>query len=199
MWARYLALGDSVTAGYGDDTDDLECRSWADWLVDGLRAATPSLEYRNVAAPGATAAVLLASQVPEIERFRPDLVSVTVGANDARVAEWTAEGFKDQFATILRCATSAGAQVMTATYADVESTIRTAGGEIRNSWRLYFDRMHEVNEAIREVGRTFDAVLVDMESSEANDARYLSRDFTHPNALAYRLIGRVAHQTLLAR
>jgi lysophospholipase L1-like esterase len=199
MWSRYLALGDSVTEGVGDDVGDLECRSWADWMVDGLRVTTPDLEYRNVSSAGATASTVLSAQIQEIERFGPDLVSLTVGANDARVPGWTASAFEAELTSILESAANVGAQVMTATYADVETTIKQAGGEIRDSWRLYFDRMHEVNAVIRKVGERFDARLVDMESTEANDARYLSRDMTHPNALAYRLIGQTALKVVTAR
>lgn len=196
MWSKFLALGDSVTEGIGDDVGDLACRSWADWMVDGLRVGLPELEYRNVASGGATALTVLRTQIPEIEKFGPDLVSVTVGANDARVRDWTAAAFESEYALILESVASAGAQAMTATYADVEGVIKQSGGAIRESWRLYFDRMHEVNEVIRRVGERFDACLVDMESTQANDMRYLSRDMTHPNALAYRFIGQAALEAL---
>jgi len=199
MWSRYLALGDSVTEGVGDDAGDLACRSWADWLVDGLRVTAPGLEYRNVSSAGATAAVVLGAQIGEIESFRPDLVSVTVGANDARVPSWTASVFEAELTSIFDWAASVGAEVMTGTYADVEMTILGAGGRTRDSWRLYFSRMHEVNAVIRKVGERFDACLIEMEYTEASDARYLSRDMTHPNALAYRLIGQTALGILAAR
>ena len=196
MWSRYLALGDSVTEGVGDDVDDLTCRSWADWLADGLRQAQPELEYRNIAKRGATCATVLRTQVPEIELFGPDLVSVTIGGNDARVREWTPDAFETELTSILEAVAASGAQAVTATYADVEDVIARAGGTIRESWRLYFARMHEVNAVIRKVSVLQGACLVDMESGAASDARYLSRDFTHPNALAYRMIGRVALECL---
>jgi len=199
MWSRYLALGDSVTEGIGDDVGDLACRSWADWLVDGLRVATPDLAYRNVASAGATARVVLGTQIQEIERFGPDLVSVTIGANDARVPEWTASAFESAYASILEAATRGGAQVIVGTYPNTEATIVQAGGEIRDSWRLYFARVNEVNAVIRMVGKRFDAYLIDMEPTKANDARYLSRDMTHPNALAHHLIGQAALEVLASR
>jgi len=122
-----------------------------------------------------------------------------VGANDARVPGWTASAFESELTSILESIESVGAHAMIGTYADVESVIKRVGGEIRDSWRLYFDRMHEVNAVIREVGGRFDAYLLDMESTEASDARYLSRDMTHPNALAYRFIGQTALDVLTAR
>jgi lysophospholipase L1-like esterase len=198
-WARYLALGDSVSEGVGDDAEGVTCRSWADWLVDGLRETAPRLEYRNVALRGATCATVLDQQLPEIARLSPDLVSVTIGGNDARVAEWTAPGFEAEYSAILEAIASAGALALTATYADVEAVIAQAGGTIRDSWRLYFERMHEVNAVIRDVSARYDACLVDMESTAASDPRYLSSDFTHPNALAYRMIGQFALDALAAR
>jgi lysophospholipase L1-like esterase len=199
MWTAYLAIGDSVSEGVGDDVGDVRCRSWTDWVAEGLTTMAPGLRYRNVAYRGATAADVLCIQVPAIEAFAPDLVSVTVGANDARDPEWTTDAFASELAAILGSVAEAGAQAITATYADVRDTLARAGQEIPDAWRLYFGRMHSVNEVIREVGARFDACLLDMESSEAGDMRYLSRDLTHPNALAYRLLGQTALGALAAR
>ena len=95
MWTSYLAMGDSTTSGVGDAVDDLECRSWADWVAEALRSLEPALEYRNVARRGATAASVIQIQVPELDAIAPDFVSVTVGGNDARKREWTAEAFEE--------------------------------------------------------------------------------------------------------
>ena len=198
MYSKYLALGDSITAGFGDDVGDLTCRSWAQWLAEGLAATAPGIAFENLAASGATAIDVLRDQVPEIEVFQPDLVSVTVGANDARVPEWTAEDFRSNYASILQAAADADARIITGTYPDIEASVLKAGGKIRDSWRLYFDRMHEVNAVIREVSGTHGTCLIEMETPEASDPRFLSRDFTHPNALAYRWIGEVALGLLTA-
>jgi lysophospholipase L1-like esterase len=193
VWSSYLAIGDSATEGVGDAVGDLECRSWTDLLAEGLVPVMHGLSYRNIARKGVTASVVLREQIPVLEQMRPDFVSITVGANDARVPDWTPEAFRAQFASILEVAVGAGARVMTLAYPDVVSAIERAGHEIPPSWRPYFDRVHKVNEVIRAVGGRYDAWLLDLESlSEAQDLRYFSRDFTHPNALGYLMTAQVA-------
>src|SRR5262245_50473711 len=73
-----VALGDSVAAGYG---------------AGGLPAAYPARVgartgrlVRNLAEPGATSGDVLDDQLGRI-LVPPDLVTITVGANDIRFAE----------------------------------------------------------------------------------------------------------------
>ena len=200
MFKSFLAIGDSITEGYGDPVGGLACRSWADWVFDALRTVAPDLAYRNVGSKGATASTILREQVPEIEAVRPDLVSVTVGANDARKPGWTAKVFESQYASILDAISDAGAQVMTAAYPDITPALERAGQPVPESWRPYFERMHDVDEVIRQVGARYDAWLVDLEfDAMAKEPRYLSRDFAHPNALGYRESARVALGVLADR
>jgi hypothetical protein len=39
MWTAYMAIGDSVSEGVGDDVGDVRCRSWTDWVALGALAA----------------------------------------------------------------------------------------------------------------------------------------------------------------
>lgn len=200
MWTSYLAIGDSTTSGVGDAVGDLECRSWADWVADALRSVEPALEYRNVGRRGATAASVIQIQVPELDAIAPDFVSVTVGGNDARKREWTAEAFEEEYEQILDAITSRGAEVMTATYPDIRPALGKEGQQVPDSWLLYFQRMHAVNEIIRAVGDRQGAHLVDLESRRmAQDSTLVSRDLTHPNALGYRATAQEALNVLAAR
>lgn len=193
MWSRYLAMGDSASEGVGDDVDGLACRSWTELFAEQLAESGAPLEYRNVALRGSVTADVLRDQAPVLETFRPDLVSVTVGANDARVNEWTPKAFADDFSTLLAAIRATGAMTLTATYADIRGLIEFSRHTIPDSWRMYFERMQQVNRVIREVSARFGARVVEMEHSEAStDSSYISRDFTHPNALGYQLIARHA-------
>lgn len=200
MWSAYLAIGDSASKGVGDDVGALRCRSWTELLAEGLASDSPELKYRNVAYRGATAPGILRMQLPHLQEFGPDLVSVTVGANDARDPKWTAGAFSANFSAILAAIDDAGAQSMVATYPDIRSIFEQLGRNIRPSWKPYFERVREVNRIIREAGRSFDSLLVDLEWSEAaTDPQYLSSDFTHPNAIGYRLAARTALEAIEER
>ena len=89
---RYVALGDSFTAGTGgpeaapvptlEQPGDGSGVRWADRLAELLRAANPRLDYHNLAVAGAQSEEVAAAQVEVALRLRPDLVTLICGAND---------------------------------------------------------------------------------------------------------------------
>src|SRR3954447_18579915 len=79
---RYVALGDSFTAG----APGSGVPSFADRLAEILREASPALGYVNLAAPGARTCEVLSSQLPVALELRPDVVSLVCGGNDALLA-----------------------------------------------------------------------------------------------------------------
>lgn len=74
---RYVAMGDSFTAGTGCEPG----RSWADQLARRLGYGRPDFVYRNLAVEGAGSSEVL-DQLPAAVAFAPDLVTVVCGAND---------------------------------------------------------------------------------------------------------------------
>lgn len=79
---RYIALGDSLAAGYGANPTT---QGYAYLLYQkGTYDQTANTIFANAAVPGATSADVLAYQIPPaINRFRPDVVTLSVGGNDA--------------------------------------------------------------------------------------------------------------------
>ena len=80
---RFVALGDSYTIG----TSVAEGERWPDQLV----ARVPQLELvGNAAVNGYTSADLIENELPLLDRWSPELVSVLVGVNDVvqGVSDW---------------------------------------------------------------------------------------------------------------
>lgn len=75
---RYVALGDSYSAGLPEDDHP----PWPDLLADDLRRASPSLDFWNLAVVGATTPDVVSHQVPVAVELRPDLVTLVCGLND---------------------------------------------------------------------------------------------------------------------
>ena len=73
----YVAMGDSFTAGTGNEDGPV----WADLVAKRLREVNPSLRFRNIAVNGATSADV-AEQVNVALGLEPDLVTVICGMND---------------------------------------------------------------------------------------------------------------------
>ncbi len=77
---RYMALGDSLSAGYGAQpvTAGFVYRLYQRGVFD----ITPNMLFSNVGVPGATSEDVLLHQVPMATRFQPHVITITVGGND---------------------------------------------------------------------------------------------------------------------
>jgi lysophospholipase L1-like esterase len=78
---RYMALGDSLAAGYGA----VPATNGYVYLLyrEGAFDTVPNTLLANAAVPGATSRQVLDYQVPQaIEAFRPQVITLTVGGND---------------------------------------------------------------------------------------------------------------------
>jgi len=87
---RYLALGDSFTIGTGTTPD----RSFPAILVNRWWDAGIECDLRNPAVNGYTTDDLIREELPLVEAYAPDLVTVLIGANDI-VAALRDEGTVD--------------------------------------------------------------------------------------------------------
>ena len=78
---KYLALGDSLAAGY--KAIPVTKGYVYELYREGAFDTVPHTLFANAAVPGATSAHVLQHQVPQaIEAFRPDVITLTVGGND---------------------------------------------------------------------------------------------------------------------
>lgn len=78
---RYMAMGDSLSAGYGaiPATEGFVYRLYRSGAFDTV----PNTIFCNAGVPGATSSDVLAYQVPQaIKDFRPGVITLTVGGND---------------------------------------------------------------------------------------------------------------------
>lgn len=75
---RYLALGDSFTAGTGSSPEE----AFPARLAQALRAGGTDVVLENAAVNGYTSADVLSREVPLLASFHPTYVTLAVGAND---------------------------------------------------------------------------------------------------------------------
>ncbi|HEY5974534.1 MAG TPA: SGNH/GDSL hydrolase family protein [Geobacteraceae bacterium] len=78
---RYMAMGDSLSAGYGaiPATEGFVYLLYRSAVFDTV----PNTLFCNAGVPGATSSDVLAHQVPQaIRDFRPTVITLTVGGND---------------------------------------------------------------------------------------------------------------------
>lgn len=92
----YVAIGDSAAQGIGASRPD---RSYVGLLADDLRATTGrSVRVVNLSVSGATTMLAVRDQLPRLAHLMPDLVTVSIGAND--IAGWNPAEFERNISTI---------------------------------------------------------------------------------------------------
>ena len=156
-WSTYVALGDSLSAGRGDEGRDGRPVGWAQRLADVLSVRTAvRCRLINLAADGATVGQVLAEQLPAVAAYGPDLVSVTVGMNDIRVRGFDELSFKAGFGQLLGALAATEATLLTCTLPDVTAVMALSpdlAGVARERLRLASDIIREQRSEERRVGK----------------------------------------------
>lgn len=121
-WASFVALGDSFTEGLNDPDGDSGFRGWADRLAERLSAGNPELRYANLAVRGKLLNQILAEQLPEALRLRPDLVALSAGGNDILRPGTDPDALAELFDGAVAQLRDTGADVLIATGFDTRHT-----------------------------------------------------------------------------
>lgn len=116
---RYVAIGDSISEGIGDESLDGTLRGWCDRLAEHLDAAEPGLRYANLAVRGQTAHQVYDTQLAPALALRPDLVTVSAGMNDMMRRGFSVESTQAALDDIVRQLTEAEATVVVLSLPDM--------------------------------------------------------------------------------
>ena len=106
---RYLALGDSVTQGVG--ARDEQTGSFPALLAEKWRGEGCEVELQNAGISGYTARQILDEQVPQIEEFKPTVITFQSGGNDLANGV-SADDYRSDVQAVLDAATGSGARVI---------------------------------------------------------------------------------------
>jgi len=179
---RYVALGDSFTAGAFDSAE----RSFADRLAGLLRSANPELEYRNLAVAGARTPEVVAGQLEPALELEPDVVTLVCGGNDALLA--IRPDVRAHTAALERAlgalrARLPHAEIATATTPDPARFVPLRPRSARRVSRA----IDQINEATRGAAARHGVPCLDFAAHpEAGARRNYAADGYHPSATASR-------------
>ncbi|WP_316525424.1 SGNH/GDSL hydrolase family protein [Kitasatospora brasiliensis] len=189
---RFVALGDSLTEGVGDQVDE-GWRGWAAVLAHSLAPEGRRVEFTNLAYSGALTGELTLRQLPRALALRPQLAAVVVGGNDTLRA-----GFDIRRTTVELDATMGelsdhGARLLTACLPDPGSLLRLPTPLARPLAR----RMRAVNTVVHALTDRHRALHLHLaELPWQTERRLLSVDRLHPSAEGHHLIARRFHDLL---
>lgn len=157
---RYVALGDSSSAGLPDDPHP----PWTELLVADLRRESQDLAFHNLAVVGAASADVVREQLVPAVELEPDLVTLVCGMNDVL---WSVRPDRDAYRASLQPAverllrTPTPPLVVLATMADVSPYLPFGP---RSSARVARG-VAAFNPVVREVAACYGCALVDVERS----------------------------------
>jgi acyl-CoA thioesterase-1 len=178
---RYLALGDSFTAGTGaTPTEAFPARLVERWKQAGLEVT-----FENRAVNGATSQDVLMRQMDDVKTFNATFVTLLIGANDL-VRGANIGTYRAQLRRILTKLQDNGVALkkiclLPQPHWTASPTGSTFGvtGETINAW----------NEVVKEVAAINGCCFIDlfplMNKQAQSSKRVWSEDGLHPNAAAY--------------
>lgn len=166
----YVALGDSSAQGIGASQP---MNGYVGLLAGDIEQKTgKKVQIINLSVSGAKISDVIDHQIPQLNKYKPDLITISIGGND--VANNLLDGFGARF-DILASKLPRGTLVANVPY---------FGGRIRKNSDAI-----KANEIIRNSVEKYHLVLVDLQSPlrEQNSALNYSSDLFHPSDRAYRI------------
>jgi lysophospholipase L1-like esterase len=178
---RFAALGDSITAGYGDPVPG-GWRGWAQLLAEGL---APRVSFYKLAVSGALTADVVGEQLPAALRLQPDVASVIVGINDTLRGSFDADAIGRALTETVVQLRAVGAVVLTARLPDPGRML----GLPELLARPLARRVRAVNAITDVVAAQYGTVHFDAAGHpDTYDRRMWSVDRLHPSERGHRLL-----------
>ncbi|WP_437519981.1 SGNH/GDSL hydrolase family protein [Sorangium sp. So ce726] len=179
---RYLALGDSFTAGTGNQPAD----AFPSRLAELWRAQGRRVTLKNVAVNGYTTEDVQEREIPEVAPFRPTLVTLAAGANDY-VRRWSADAYRSRVRVLLRSIIDAGvAPDRIVALPQPDWSLSPAAASFGDPRQIGADIV-AFNTILRDEARAAGARYVDLYPlmHRQAEAQMLASDGLHPSARAH--------------
>jgi lysophospholipase L1-like esterase len=179
---RYLALGDSFTAGTGSRPD----QAFPQRLAVRLRARGTAIAVENLGVNGYTTDDLSARELPRVAPFAPTLVTLAIGANDL-VRGSTLERYRGQVRGILAAIVAAGVPAGRVFVLPQPDWSRSPVAADFGDPRAIRAKIEAYNDALRAEAEAVGARWVDLfpRMKREAEAGMIAPDGLHPAAGAY--------------
>lgn len=195
---RFVALGDSLTAGVGDPVDGV-WRGWAALLGGGAGGTGGPGEgwaFRNLAESGALTRDVEERQVPAALALRPDLAAVLVGVNDTLRRAFDIGDLAGRLDRVCGALAGHGALLLTACLPDPGTMLGLPAALARPLAR----RQRALNAVVHALSERHDAVHLHLaDAAWTADRSLWSADRLHPGERGHRVIAARFHALLAAR
>ena len=189
----YAALGDSLTAGVGTE-DYQEILPYL--LAEKMTGDDKQVLLNNYSFPGATAADVLSTLLPDAIKDNPDVITLLIGVNDIHNLVHDSE-FYGNYEEIVRL-------LKTETKADIYLiNIPLIGSDelMKGPYQALFDaRTREFNLIIKELAVKYSVKYIDLYTPSVGLFKrpgvHYSKDSFHPSASGYRLWADIIYDSI---
>ncbi len=172
---RYVALGDSLTAGVGVS----DYKNSYPYLIAKQLSFKNQVRLINLAHPGDNSIDLIHNQLPQVLALKPDLVTLLIGVNDIHNLKSENE-FRNNYWQIITTLKKTNAKIYVYTIPDLGSQ-----KIVYFPYNLLMDwRTREFNNVIKKFAQDNQLNLVDLYSISKVDDFY-SADQFHPGSAGY--------------
>ncbi len=187
---RYVAVGDSLSEGVGDEPwPDGTPRGWADRLAELLATHHGAVDYANLAVRGHRSVEILETQLVPALAMEPDVVTLTAGMNDILRPRLDVEQLRRRLVEIVTPFTTAGARVVVVPIPDISavspaSRLLERRRLVLNDIYRYLAQHHGMEPPAETVGTVFE------------DRRAWDEDRLHLSALGHARLATGAAEAL---
>lgn len=189
-WGRYVALGDSFTAGVGDPEPRSPggIRGWADRVAEELSEVRRDFAYANLAVSGLVIREILEQQLGPAIDLRPDLVTLSAGGNDLVFHRSDLDRLAGLLDHAVGLLSATGATIVLFTGPDWGAT--PLFGHIRG-------RVAVFNENLRTIAARHGAVIADLWTlRQLTDPQMWDPDRLHFSPMGHHTIAAMVLDTL---
>ncbi|MFX3636721.1 MAG: SGNH/GDSL hydrolase family protein [Candidatus Pristimantibacillus sp.] len=192
MWKQFVAIGDSLTQGIGDEVDGIALKSWVDHFAELHK---PALKFTNLAKRGLISKEIREQQLEQALALQPDLVSLIAGANDILKGRWNRNEYKNDMTSMVDALSKSGATIILGSQADF--TIRLPFPLEQK--QAIKEQLVEANEIVQSLSRQYNLYYIDFWNHPlAQDAAIWSKDLVHPNSRGYQKIAEMIFDRVAA-
>jgi lysophospholipase L1-like esterase len=189
---RYVALGDSYTIGTATRSP---AERWPDRLVAALGEGEPALELvANLGVDGFTSRDVIATELPQLGRLRPEFASLLVGVNDV-VQGVPVEAFAANVERILDELLGRLPPARIVTVATPDYTVTPRGVDYGDPAEQAAG-IHRINAVLEEAAGRRGIAWIDIHDLSlraATDRSLVADDGLHPSGAQYTLwVARIA-------
>ncbi len=180
----YAAIGDSTVAGVGASH---HTKSYPSLVFEKIKQSYPQGEYHNLGKSGDRIRNVIENQLPQVLTLKPDLVTVSIGANDIRGRVKLSQFEKDLTFLVETLQRETDAKIIINNIPDF-STLPTLPIYIRIASKIL---IHRFNKSIEKISDNFGLTLVDIFKVSRKFTKqwrdFISTDGYHPSDAGYAL------------